>query len=156
LIESWNELTVIYRRINIEYIFNWSLFLHYRKKMPQGKKGVHQQGKRKLKKNLHQSRQEGEKHQTELQSLQAAMKEKDSLVTELRASLTKRDQELNVALEFKEIIGQVQTQNGELQNLACDKLKLMVELEDDNTTLKKVMTKKDAISELKVNNFIYK
>jgi len=124
--------------------------------MTQGKKGVHQQGNRKLKKNLHQSRQEGEKNQTELRSLQAAVKEKDGLVTELRASLTKRDKELkevrDAALEFKEIIGLVQTQNGELQSLASDKLNLMVALEKDNEELKGAVTEKETIIETKVSN----
>ena len=109
--------------------------------MPQGKKSVPQQGNRKLKKNLHQSQLEGKKHQSEIRNMEVTMKEKDACIEELRASLTKREAELNqvreVALDFKEVVSELQTQNGKLQNMASDKLTLMVELEKNNSTLKK-------------------
>jgi len=115
----------------------------------QGKKGVHQQGNRRRKKNLQLSC-----HQTELRSLEATLKEKDVLVTELRESLTKRGKELEqvrgAAFEFKEIIDQVQAQNKDMQEFSTDKLQVMIDLEQDNKILKKAVASKEHIIEAKV------
>jgi len=54
------------------------------------------------------------------------------------------------ALEYKEIVDLVHAQNAEMQSLSCDKLKFMVELENENKTLKRAMAEKVTIIETKV------
>jgi len=101
--------------------------------MVQGKKGVHQQGNRRRKKNLQLSC-----HQTELRSLEATLKEKEL------------EQVRGAALEFKEIIDQVQAQNIDMQEFSTDKLQVMIDLEQDNKILKKAVASKEHIIEAKV------
>ena len=108
--------------------------------MPQNKKGVSQQRNRKLKKDLHQIHLQVERNQAVSQTMEAAMKEKDAIIEELRASLTKQDDELKkhraVALEYRESILQLQTKTEVLQNVASDKVDLMIQLEKENTTFR--------------------
>ena len=122
--------------------------------MPHGKKNVSQQGTRKLKKGLHQSRLEGEKNQAERQTMEAAMKEKDTLMEQLRARLTKRDEELkqvrDIALEFEGFIRILQTKKDEMQSVASDKVNLMFRLEKENSTFKREMKEKDECITAKV------
>ena len=130
--------------------------------MPQNKKGVSQQRNRKLKKDLHQIHLQVERNQAVSQTMEAAMKEKDAIIEELRASLTKQDDELKkhraVALEYRESILQLQTKTEVLQNVASDKVDLMIQLEKENTTFKEELkVKEENIAKLVsgLSSFLY-